>query len=128
MPPKLTNEEREARRRRAVERVLAGTSQADAAREVGTSAESVRRWMILYEMYGDRGLRPRPHGGSSRLTEDQRKQLRRVLALGAKKSGYPDDEWDGFRVAAVIRQLFDVHYSTSHAARFLAGVPRLVGR
>jgi len=128
MPPKLTNEEREARRRRAVERVLAGTSQADAAREVGTSAESVRRWMILYEMYGDRGLRPRPHGGSSRLTEDQRKQLRRVLALGAKKSGYPDDEWDGFRVAAVIRQLFDVRYSTSHAARFLAGVPRLVGR
>lgn len=126
MPPKLTNEQREARRRRAVELVLAGTSQANAAREVGTSAESVRRWMVLYEMYGKRGLRPRPHGGSSRLTEDQRKHLRRVLALGAKKSGYPDDEWDGYRVAAVIRQLFDVHYSTSHAARFLANVPRLV--
>lgn len=31
-------------------------------------------------------------------------------------------------VAAVIRQLLDVHYSTSHSARFLADVPRLVGR
>jgi transposase len=127
MPPKLTQDEREARRRRAVELVLAGTSQADAAHEVGVGPGTVRRWMVLYEMYGERGLRPRPHGGSSRLTEDQRKQLRKVLALGAMKSGYEDDEWDGFRVAAVIRQLFGVHYSTSQAARFLADVPRLVG-
>jgi transposase len=127
MPLKLTQDEREARRRRAVELVLTGTAQADAAREVGVGPGTVRRWMILYGMYGDRGLRPRPHGGSSRLTEDQRRQLRKVLALGAKKSGYGDDEWDGFRVAAVILQLFGVHYSSSHAARFLADVPRLVG-
>ena len=49
-------------------------------------------------------------GSASRLSDEQREQLRAALAKGAPAFGFVGDVWTTKRIAALIKELFGVSY------------------
>ncbi len=114
MRPKGSAEELERRRRQAIALLNQGARPATVARAVGTSRASVTRWRQAYEAGGQKGLRARPHpGGTSRLTDTQRKRLVGLLLQGPRKHGYATELWTLARVAELIAVTFGIEYHPS---------------
>jgi transposase len=114
MRPKGSAEELERRRRHAMALLADGMRPAAVARAVGTSRASVTRWRQAFEAGGPKALKAKPHpGGTSRLTDAQRKRLIHLLKKGPGKHGYRTDLWTLARVAEVIATHFGVQYHPS---------------
>lgn len=112
------------RRRTAARLFAAGRlSQAEIARELHVSRQSVSRW---YEAW--RSDQPRWIGGSGRagrrprLDEAQFEQVDEALRRGAPAHGFSTDLWTLPRIAAVIERITGVHYHPGHVWRILAAM------
>lgn len=115
MRPRGSAEQLEERRRQAIRLVNQGMGLSDTAAAVGASYSSVWRWREAYREGGWEGLRPRPTPGRpSKLSEPQKKALRKVLEAGPLAAGHSTDLWTLRRVAEVIRKRFGVRYNTCH--------------
>jgi transposase len=114
MRPKGSAEELERRRRRALALLEEGMRPAEVARVVGTSRASVTRWRQAYEAGGREAIEAKPHpGGTSRLTDAQRKRLVRMLLQGPGQHGYSTELWTLSRVVDLIARTFGVRYHPS---------------
>jgi len=93
-----------------------GISQAEVARQVKVSRESVRRWANRIAQEGAAAaLRKAGRAGRKpRLSEKQLQQLEARLREGAEKAGFPNGLWTLERVAGVIREQFGVEYHSGH--------------
>ncbi len=58
-------------------------------------------------------------GAKSRLSEDQKKQLKKILEDGASQYGYDTDLWTLKRIAEIIEHEFHVHYNTTYIWQIL---------
>jgi transposase len=97
------------RRRRAARLFSAGKrSQAEIARELHISRQSVSRWFGA-------GRRPR-------LDAAQLKQVDKALRQGAQAHGFGTDLWTLPRMAAVIEQVTGVHYHPGHVWKILGAM------
>lgn len=112
------------RRRRAARLIAAGRlSQAEIARELHVSRQSVSRW---YEAW--RADRPRLIGGAGRagrrprLDQAQWKQVDEALRRGAPAHGFATNLWTLPRIAAVIERITGVHYHPGHVWKILAAM------
>ena len=95
------------RRRRAVRLLQGGHSLSTVARMVGAAVSAVWQWRETWRRRGEAGLQPRPTPGRPpKLTPRQRQRLPRLLALGARRYGYPNDLWTTRRIAALIEREF----------------------
>lgn len=102
VPPLTRPQTAEARRMRAAELLEQGFSQAEVARMVGVSPESVRRWKRHIEQGGTAELRRRVAGGRPpKLTDAQVEQVRAGLEAGARAHGFELDLWTLERVTRV---------------------------
>ena len=62
----------------------------------------------------------KPHPGPKpRLTDEQIRELERLLLQGAKAHGWHNDLWSAHRVAEVIRRHFGVAYHTEHVRKII---------
>jgi transposase len=69
---------------------------------------------------GVEGLRKRTSPGApSRLSEQQRAQLKEGLAQGTPAHGFRGEVWTCERVAGVIRKKFGVVYHPAHVSRLV---------
>jgi len=111
----------ERRRIKAAKLLDQGLSQAEVARRLKVSRESVRRWANRIEAgspalglskAGRAGRKPKL--GPAELTK-----LKAILRAGPRKSGFPTGEWSLRRVASVIRKEFAVKYHTRHVSWIL---------
>lgn len=110
----------EQRRRQAAGLLAKGRSQADVARLIGVSRQSVSRWARALAQDGLRGLRRAERAGRKpRLTASQMAELARVLRAGARASGFPTDRWTGPRVAGVVAKRFGIVYRRTRALELL---------
>ena len=109
------------RRRRAARLFAAGKrSQAEIARELDISRQSVSRWFGAWPQdkpdwicgAGRAGRRPKLNGA-------QLKQVDKVLRQGAQAHGFGTDLWTLPRVAAVIERTTGVHYHSGHVWKIL---------
>src|ERR1700738_361675 len=117
--PVGTAAELERRRRRAVETLRRGESPSTIARILGIDRSSLYRWHIAAAR-GPDALAAKPHPGPTpRLSDDQLRDLERLLEQGAKAHGWPNQLWTAARVAQLIRRHFDVSYHPDHVRRFL---------
>src|SRR5437763_6020815 len=109
-------DELERRRMRGARLLHRGISQAEVARQVKVSRESVRRWANRMAQEGAAAaLRKAGRaGGKPRLSEKQLQQLEARLREGAEKAGFPNGLWTLERVAGVIREQFGVEYHSGH--------------
>jgi len=127
--------ELEQRRLRAAKYMTNGLSDAEIARRLRVSRESVRRWRKSWKAKGRSGLRKAGRAGRKpRLTEKQQQAVNAALAKGAVANGYASELWTLPRVAEVVEKLTGVRYHPHHVNRLLWALgwscqkPKLVSR
>ena len=110
----------ELRRRRAAEMFDAGIAQAEAARALGVSRQTVSRWHSTWRQEGAPGLGgPRQRGPRSRLTEADVARVDSALRRGPMAHGFPAKRWSCRQVAWLIHRLVGVSYHPSHVCRLI---------
>ena len=103
--PRRDFEALEERRKKAARLFARGRSQADVARELEVSRQSVSRWYAEWSANGTSALSKA--GRAGRLPKLSPAQLRRVateLEKGPRSHGYPTDLWTLRRVGEVIEK------------------------
>jgi transposase len=110
----------ERRRLRGVRLLAKGHTQADVARRVGVSRQSVLRWDRKRQESGQDALRrPRRFGRPPRLTDAQCTELVRLLKAGAVSAGFSTELWTLPRIGALIKERFGVQFVDSSVWRLL---------
>lgn len=109
-----------------VKRILALFSLADGqskkliAQVLKVSREAVRQWLNAYLVKGLKGLQneQRP-GRPSKLTNNQRKELCKLIKAGPVKSGFPGACWRSPMIQHLIHEKFNVFYSVKYLSELL---------
>jgi transposase len=92
-----------------------GLTQAEVARRVKVSRESVRRWANQIGSSGAEGLKKAARAGRApRLGPAELAKLEQILIAGPEKSGFPNGLWTLKRIAQVVRKQFGVQYHSGH--------------
>ena len=98
-------DELERRRMTAARLLNRGISQAEVARRVKVSRESVRRWWNHIRQHGSAGLRKvGPAGRKPGLSGEDLRRLESILRAGPEKSGFANGLWTLDRIVEVIRK------------------------
>ncbi|MFD8888829.1 winged helix-turn-helix domain-containing protein [Streptomyces erythrochromogenes] len=112
----------EARRVRPAELFDQGRSNAEIARMLGVSEESVQRWKRVWEKNGADALRRRPAAGRPpKLDDAQVERVRTALEQGAQAHGFEADLWTLERVGLVVERVTGVVLSRASVWRLLTG-------
>jgi transposase len=112
--------ELERRRRRGAKLLAAGESQAEVARQVSVSRQTVMRWDRARQEGGMEALRRAPRfGRPERLSAAQRQELVLLLKEGALAAGFPTELWTLPRIAQLIESRFTVTLVPSSVWRLL---------
>jgi len=122
MGKRMSPEEVEARRARAVKLFKRGFTQSEVARRLKVSRQSAMRWRRAYESGGMEALRSRKRGRPSRLSEKQMEKLERALLQGAKAHGWSSEIWTLKRIGIVLHRLHGVSYHAGHLWRVLGSM------
>jgi len=110
----------EKRRKDAARMFKAGTRQAEIARLLGVSRQSVSRWCKDWEKAGIKALKAAGRAGRKpRIGPRDLKKIDTVLRKGARANGFNTDLWTLRRVAKVIEAISGVHYHQGHVWRIL---------
>lgn len=110
----------EAVRRRAVQLVSGGQTQAAVAVVLGVHPVTVAKWMAKHRAEGEAGLVAKPTPGRPRfLIEDQDAQVRCWLAQKPTAHGFPTDLWTARRVADLIRRKFAIAFHPHYLRAWL---------
>ncbi len=107
------------RRLRAARLLEKGLSQAEVARELGVSRQSVSRWAAIVDAEGRDGLKARPFGRPGQFGKAERRELARILKQGAVAAGFPTELWTLPRIQTLIAEQFGIRYSEVHVWRLL---------
>ena len=123
----MDNEQRlkdlERRRRRAARLLAAGTAQAEVARRVAVSRQSVSQWEKLRQEGGMEALRrPKRFGRPRKLSDLQCEELIKFLKDGALAAGFATELWTLPRIARLIEQRFAVRLTEPSVWRLLGAL------
>lgn len=89
-----------------------GLPQAEVARRLGVSRQSVSRWAKMVAEHGRRGLRrARRMGRPPALTPADLRRVERALKAGPEAQGYATGLWTLARVATLLETQCGVRYS-----------------
>ena len=121
----------ESRRRKGMRMLARGVVQAEVARALGVSRQTVSNWER--ERLADaQAWRRRPLGRPAALDAQQKRQLAERLRRGAIAGGFPTELWTLQRIGALIERDFGVRFSTANVWLLLKGLgfssQRPVGR
>ena len=110
----------EKRRKDAARMFKAGTRQAEVARLLGVSRQSVSRWYKDWEKAGAKALKAAGRAGRKpKLGIGDLNKIDIALRKGARANGFNTDLWTLRRVAKVIEVTTGVHYHQGHVWRIL---------
>ena len=117
---KHVEERKELERRRGARLLAAGQPQAEVARQVDVSRQTVMHWERLRQQDGLEALRRAEHfGRPERLCESQREELVRLLKAGLLAAGFATELWTLPRIARLIEERFSVSMVPSSVWRLL---------
>lgn len=121
----------ELRRRKGMRMLAGGVVQAEVARELGVSRQTVSNW-ARERLNTAQAWRRKPLGRPAALDAQQRQRLAEQLKRGAVACGFPTELWTLQRVGALIERDFGVAFSTANVWRVLRALgfssQRPVGR
>lgn len=120
-PPRRDFSGLEHRREQAARLFARGkVSQAEVARELKVSRQSVSRWYRSWKRRGKSGLAAAGRAGrKSRLSSKEMERLQKTLRQGPRAHGFATDLWTLPRVAMVIERVLKVRYHPAHVWRIL---------
>jgi transposase len=105
---------------RAAEMFEQGVRQAEIARQLGVSHQTVSDWHDTWEEGGAQALRAAGRAGRlPKLSDEQLAQVEVALVKGPKANGFATEMWTLPRVAAVIEAVTGVSYHPGHVWRIL---------
>lgn len=105
---------------RAADMFARGARQADIARELRVSHQTVSDWHDRWEAGGRKALRAAGRAGRRpKLTKAQLAEVERALRRGPKANGFPTELWTLARVAEVVEAVTGVRYHPGHVWRIL---------
>lgn len=108
------------RRYEAARLFAKGQRQADVARLLKVSRQSVSGWYRQWQEGGSKDLRgSRRAGRPPRLDEKQKARIRKGLLAGARAQDWPSDLWTLPRVAKLIDSVTGVRYHPGHVWRIM---------
>ena len=110
---------REWRRFRAVQLARQGWVHKDIAESLGISEAAVSQWLAHFAQSGLQGLLSHPHGGSRKLTAEQRAFIPDFLWHGPEAYGFRGEFWTCARIAKVLQWELGVSYHKDHVSRIL---------
>lgn len=116
---KRDTKELQRRRLRAARLLENGVPQAEVARRLGVSRQSVNIWAKKLETEGREALKAKPLGRPGSFANAERRELTRLLKRGAVAAGFPTELWTLPRVQALITNRFGLQYSEVHVWRLL---------
>ncbi|CAN5864048.1 hypothetical protein BH10CHL1_BH10CHL1_35970 [soil metagenome] len=111
--------ERAARRLRALELRSQGWSRKKIAITLEVAPETVSRWLRQVDAEGVEALTDKGVGRKSRLSKPQQKRLLELLTKGAEQAGFWSDVWTETRICQVIEQEFGIVYSPRYIWKLL---------
>lgn len=115
--------ELERRRRRAARLLASGVPQAEVARQVAVSRQSVSNWEKLRQEGGMAALqRAERLGRPRKLSAAQCQELMGLLKSGALPAGFATELWTLPRIANLIEQRFAVALNQSSVWRLLGAL------
>jgi len=110
----------EDRRLHAAELFQQGIQQAEVARTLGVSRQTVSRWHQRWQANGTHGLASAgPPGRTPNLSVAQLEVVDQALRQGAKAHGFDTDLWTLDRIAAVIWRTTGVAHHPAHVWKLL---------
>lgn len=110
----------EALRRRAVQLVSDGRTQASVAFALGIHAVTVAKWMACHRAEGDAGLAAKPTPGRPRfLSPAQEQQVKTWLTQKPTEHGFRTDLWSARRIVELIHRRFGVQFHPASLRRWL---------
>jgi transposase len=110
----------EQRRREAAKLFAKGVRQAEVARRLDVSRQSVSRWFRAWQQEGEPGLAGAGRAGRlPRLSAEQRERVDAELRRGPGAQGYETQLWTLARVAEVIERTTGTRYHPGHVWRLL---------
>lgn len=108
------------RRREAAKLFTKGVPQAEVARRLKVSRQSVSRWYRTWTAEGQAALVDAGRAGRPpRLTAEQKARVEEELLRGPTAHGYATQLWTLARVAEVIERITGVGYHPGHVWRLL---------
>jgi transposase len=113
---KIDGEALKARRLEARRLLREGLTQAEVARRLKTTRQSVNRWA---KMPARELAQVRRQGRKSQLNDADRLRLREALLAGPKAEGFDGELWTLPRVRQLIARRFGSRFSTVHVWRLL---------
>jgi transposase len=117
---RLADDADQARRILAIALVLEGGSRAAAARAAGAQRQTLREWVIRYNVQGLEGLKDRPKPGRTpRLRGDDLKELDRLVEQGPDIVADKVVRWRCADLKAVAEARFGVALSERSIGRIL---------
>lgn len=108
----------EARRREGMRLLGRGMKQAEVARRLEVSRQTVSMWAKA-KTEDPKAWRKKALGRPGGLSDSERARLSKLLLDGAVAAGFPTELWTLKRVAAAIDREFGRSYSTVHVWRLL---------
>ena len=103
--------------------VSRGHREAGTADAIGVGHRTVQDWIHRFRKRGFPGLRKGPfEGGKSRLTDEQKSELSRIIQGGPQGVGLDTGVWTTAIVAKLVKDLFGVSYHPDHVGRILHGL------
>lgn len=109
--PSLSRKDKERRRLKAAKMFKKEQAQAKIARKLEVTPTAVKYWHDSWKKGGVNNLKSKGHPGfPSRLTDKNRKKLKKIILKGAGKYGYSTDLWTLSRIGAVIKKEFKLSY------------------
>jgi transposase len=104
----------------ASELFAAGTRQADVARMLGFSRQTVSRWHKTWASAGAEAfIAGSPRGPRRRLSDEDLARIGEALGQRPQAHGFPDDRWTCRQVGLVIVRLTGVSYHPAHVCRLI---------
>jgi transposase len=98
------------KRQQGVDLIFKGYDNEEIADIVEVTIRSVRRWRKKLKDNGELHVLSRKKGSGriSRLSDEQKQQLKEIILGGAAAAGYPDERWTSKIVADLIWKRFGV--------------------
>ncbi len=118
--PRRDFESLEKRRIEAASLFRKGVKQAEVARRLKASRQSVNRWYVAWKNGGVAALKAAGRAGRKpRITEAQLKRIEKELLKGPRSHGYSTELWTLPRIAKLIRKVTGEQYNPGHVWRIL---------
>jgi len=108
------------RRVTAIQMLSLKVTQLEIASTLGVCREVITRWAALFLAKGAKGLIPRKSPGrKSKLSREQKVQLKPEIQAGPKSHGYAGGVWTSAMVQEHIQNHFGVFYSVGYIPQLL---------